>query len=154
MRFRYYQRRGCPICNGARNDCRQNTTTGIVHCRDGAANPIGWHLIREDAQGFFMWGEGDGQDFISSEERERRQQEQNLDRKRREEEKRRGALPSSERDTAIRKLSNHFGLGHRHRDDLKRRGLTDEQIEKLLFFTIQPGERVPAGVPENLPGIK
>jgi hypothetical protein len=101
-----------------------------------------------------MWGEGDGQDFISSEERERRQQEQNLDRKRREEEKRRGALAVSERDTAIRRLHKHFGLAHRHRADLRRRGLTDEQIDKLPFFSIQPGERVPSGIPENLPGIK
>ncbi len=153
MGFKYLGRH-CPVCNGARSDCRQNTTTRIVHCRNGSANPIGWHLIREDAQGFFMWGEGDGQDFISSEERERRQQDQKLERQRREEEKRRGALPSSERDTAIRKLSKHFGLAHRHRADLRRRGLTDEQIEKLGFFSIQPGERVPVGIPENLPGIK
>lgn len=149
-----YLGRNCPICNGDRLDCRRNNGNGIIHCRDGSANPIGWHLIKEDAQGFYMWGEGDGHDAISSEEKERRHQEQKLERQRRDEEKRRGALPVSERDTAIRKLHKHFGLAYRHRADLKRRGLTDEQIDKLTFFTIQPGEWVPNGIPENLPGVK
>jgi len=153
MSFKYFQRRECPICNGTRNDCRQSISTGIVHCRDGSANPIGWHLIREDAQGFLMWGEGDGKDAISREERERRQQEQRLIRQRRDEEKRRGALPSGERDAAIRTLHKHFGLSSAHRADLQRRGLTDTQIEKLLYFTIQPGERMPMGIPENFPGV-
>ena len=50
-----YTRRDCPVCNGARNDCRENTSTGIVHCRDSEANPLQYKFLGLDAWGFGMW---------------------------------------------------------------------------------------------------
>jgi hypothetical protein len=151
-----YLKRDCPICGGARKDkdCRKNTTTGLIHCRYPEANPIGWHAVKEDAQGFMMWAEGDSKSSVSSEEWQQRKIEQQIERRRREEEKRRGALPVPERDAAIRKLARHFGLSPAHRANLRSRGLTDEEIDKHSFFSIQPGERVPPGIPENLPGVR
>jgi hypothetical protein len=65
-----------------------------------------------------------------------------------------GALPIEDRDRAIRKLHSHFGLAQRHREDLQRRGLSDSQIENRLYFTINPNQEVPFGIPANLPGVR
>jgi hypothetical protein len=64
------------------------------------------------------------------------------------------ALPVQGRDAAIRKLHSHFGLSSRHRDDLRKRGLTDDQIDQRLYFSISPNQEVPAGTPVNLPGVR
>jgi hypothetical protein len=64
------------------------------------------------------------------------------------------ALPIEERDKAIRKLHKHFGLSQRHRDELKNRGLSDEAIDKNLYFSVTPNQKVPIGIPANLPGVK
>jgi hypothetical protein len=101
-----------------------------------------------------MYGLGDRPSSYSDEERIRKAQEAKILKERQEEERRRGALPVAERDAAFRKLRKYSGLAPKHRADLIGRGLSDEQIEKLQFFTIQPGERVPFGVPENFPGVK
>jgi hypothetical protein len=126
-------------------------------------NPLGWHLVRKeaDASGFFMYAPGE-RGGISQEERLRKQQEREIERKRQEEERRRGALPVAERDAAFRKFHKYWGLAPKHRADLIGRGLSDEQIENLQFFSVQLGEqfgeyqlgeRVPPGVPENFPGV-
>jgi hypothetical protein len=63
-------------------------------------------------------------------------------------------LHDGERDRAIRKLHNHFGLSQRHREDLIKRGLTDYEIEHQLYFSISPNQEVPRTIPNNLPGIR
>jgi hypothetical protein len=106
-----------------------------------------------------MYALGEKPGGISQEERDRRQQEREIERKRQEEERQRGALPVAERDAAFRKLCKAYGgitpeSKSKHYKDLIGRGLSKEQIKELQFFTIQPGERVPFGVPENFPGVK
>ena len=148
--------RHCPICNGARKkkDCRQNTDTKVVHCRARVAAPPGWHYKKDDVHGFGMYGMGDRPSSYSDEERIRRTQELRIRREREEKELRAGALPVAQRDAAIRKLSRSQGLCPEHRRELRRRGLTDDQINARLFFTIKPGEPVPLGIPANLPGVR
>lgn len=63
-------------------------------------------------------------------------------------------LLNGERDRAIRKLRSHFGLSVRHAEDLRKRGLTDSQIERQLYFSITPNQEVPFGIPTDLPGVK
>ena len=150
-------RRGwtCPICDGARNDCRQNQDSQIVHCRAGVDAPPGWHYTKkDDIHGFSMYALGDRPSSYSDEERIRRTQELRIRREREEKELRAGALPVAQRDAAIRKLSRSQGLCPEHYRELKRRGLTNDQINARLFFTIKPGEPVPPGIPANLPGVR
>ncbi len=64
-----------------------------------------------------------------------------------------GALPIPERDQAIRKLHHYFGLGSKHRQNLRDRGLTDTQIDAYLAFSVYPNQKLPPGIPANLPGI-
>jgi hypothetical protein len=51
-----YLKRNCPICAGARTDCRQSAT-GLIHCRDTEASPTGFTLVGVDAIGFSMWAD-------------------------------------------------------------------------------------------------
>ena len=148
----------CPICNGQRKDCRESLQTGLVHCREEIDYPVGYHFVKEDGVGFNMYAPGEKGGGISQEERDRRQQEREIERKRQEEERQAKALPVAERDVAFRKFHKYWGLAPKHRADLIGRGLLEEQIESLQFFSVQLGEyqlgeRVPPGVPENFPGV-
>jgi hypothetical protein len=69
-----------------------------------------------------------------------------------EDEKRKRALPVEVRDKAIRALHSHFGLSDIHRADLRGRGLSDEAINRNLYFSIKPDSALPKGIPSNMPG--
>jgi len=47
----------CPVCNGARKDCRQSKQTGLVFCRDSEANPPDYIFRDLDKLGFGIWAE-------------------------------------------------------------------------------------------------
>ncbi|MEL4898253.1 hypothetical protein [Crocosphaera sp. Alani8] len=53
--LRYNRRTPCPVCQGERSDCRQNTTTGLVHCRSNEANPKDYLYRGQDTWGFNLW---------------------------------------------------------------------------------------------------
>jgi hypothetical protein len=101
-----------------------------------------------------MYGLGDRPSGLRDEERIRRTQELRIRREREEKELRSGALPVEQRDAAIRKLSKSQGLCPEHYRELRGRGLSKDQINARLFFTIKPGEPVPLGIPANLPGVR
>ncbi|AFZ22204.1 hypothetical protein [Allocoleopsis franciscana] len=145
-------KRNCPICAGVRSDCRENRDNGLIHCRAPIATlPSGWRFVGEDKCGFGMYTQStDNTDTQAWQERRQRQEQQ---RQRELEELARGALPSAERDTAIRKLHSYLGLGNRHRQNLRDRGLTDAAIDAGGFFTIYPDQELPYGIPANLPGV-
>lgn len=63
------------------------------------------------------------------------------------------ALSTEEMDKAIRKLHRYIGLTSSDRQNLQDRGLTDEQIEAGLFFSVSPNQEIPSGIPLNFPGI-
>ncbi|MEY3298877.1 MAG: hypothetical protein RLZZ597_2137 [Cyanobacteriota bacterium] len=140
--------RACPICDGARRDCRENLSTGFIHCRDASANPRGpWRYIKDDAHGFGMWVWGEGDDNRDS----------------------RPAPPPTEpsapavlswpieqRDSAYRAMAGKLALVHRL-DIGKRPHVTAQEIDALVsagvLFTWPGGQTVPgAGV--GLPGVK
>ncbi|WOD37345.1 hypothetical protein [Nodosilinea sp. E11] len=55
-------RGSCPICEGARRDCRESLSTGFVFCRHTEANPGGqWRYLKDDAHGFGVWAWGEGE---------------------------------------------------------------------------------------------
>jgi hypothetical protein len=88
------------------------------------------------------------------EEWQRRNDQRRTEQAKDSEQRRQRSLSPVERDQVIRKLHSYFGLSSRHREDLKKRGLTDSQIDRQLYFTITPNQKVPFGIPANLPGIR
>jgi hypothetical protein len=68
-------------------------------------------------------------------------------------ERAKGALAVPERDRAVRKLRRYFGLGSKHRQNLRDRGLSDTQIDSYLAFSVYPDQELPPGIPANLPGV-
>ncbi len=136
--------RDCPICNGARKDCRQNTTNHLIHCRDSKASPVGYRLVKEDAHGFFMWTQSSEEshpDWLAHQEKAEEKRRQ-----REEEEARRNQqqLSVEERDRLTRPLLKQLYLHDDQRQKLRDRGLTDAQIDAGMFRTIKPLQCVEA----------
>ncbi|MGB5969994.1 MAG: plasmid replication protein, CyRepA1 family, partial [Spirulinaceae cyanobacterium] len=122
---------------------------------DGGVDAPGYEFKKAGPSG--IWGvyapPTEAKDWLPKELWIRQQQQL---RAKREADKRRQyqeALSASERDKAIRKLAQVLGLNSSHREDLKRRGLTDIEITKGLFFSICPYAQLPADIPTNLPGV-
>jgi hypothetical protein len=144
----------CPICSGARRDCRQNTQTNLIHCRHNASSPLGFRFVGVDKIGFNMWAADDGRERDSYLWEARRQQRAD-ERERRlaaEAERYKQLLDADERDHNIRRIHIHLGLSTQHRQNLRDRGLTDAQIEAGKFFSIAPWQEVTA-INSRLAGV-
>lgn len=145
----------CPICSGARRDCRQNRQSDLIHCRhDVIGSPPGFRFVGIDKVGFNMWTSDDGQERdLSQWEAQRRQQaaerEQRLAA---EAERYKQLLDADGRDRNIRRIHAQVGLCSRHRQGLRDRGLTDPQIDAGKFFSIEPWQEVTAISP-RLAGV-
>ena len=136
--------RDCPVCNGARGDCRRNTANNLIHCRDSKASPVGYRFVKEDAHGFFMWAESNGESHPDWEaQREKAEEKQ---RQREEEEARRNQqqLSIEERDRLTRHLLKQLYLHDDQRQNLRNRGLTDTQIDAGMFRSTKPLQYVQA----------
>ena len=138
----------CPICDGARRDCRENLSTGFIHCRDASANPGGqWRYIKDDAHGFGMWVWGEGDDNRDARPAPVATQPSTL-----------AVLswPVADRDQAYRAMGDKLALGHRL-DLRKRPHVTDQEIDALVsagvLFT-WPGGQTVSGADVGLPGVK
>jgi hypothetical protein len=62
-------------------------------------------------------------------------------------------MPADQRDELIRRLSAELGLGIRHKKMLTDRGLTDQQIQGHLFFSIDSYQKAPPWMPFNAPSV-
>ena len=148
-----FKRHDCPVCQGTKKDCRQNQQTTLIHCRDISANPIDYVFRGQDALGFGMWAyKADVQQW-NQEQREQWQREKLANQSRRLAHHAKTSLPIESVDLSIRKLARYLGLTSEHRQQLRDRGLTDEQIEKGLFFSIAESQEIPPGIPPNFPGV-
>lgn len=152
----------CPICGNASGDCRLPADGDFVLCQSTheEINHPDWKYIKENGgQSAGVWGvfaprltekvdrqEYDRQRLRLQHERQKRLEE--------EAQQYRSGLSRHERDANIRRLSAALGLKSEHRQQLKNRGLTTEQIDKGLFFSIAPNYPAPNTVSEKLPGIK
>lgn len=155
-RFEPYSRRNpCPICDGG-SDCRYISESDLVLCHgftDLDSGHPDWAFSKTADSG--VWGvhyRRRDERFDRSQWLERKA-ERELKARREKEARALDSLPIEERDRAIRSLSSYIGLSGRHKQALIDRGLTDSQIEAGLFFSIDPGDRVPAGTPANLAGV-
>lgn len=136
----------CPICQGDRKDCRENTATHIIHCRDLNATPMGFRFIGEDAIGFSMWVEDSANSATF--QREPRQVERSQPKQ---------TLSIEERDRQFRRICQSSGyLATRHQQALVKRDLAPEQIEwahqQGLLWTWAADAQIP-GITAELPGV-
>ncbi|ROI07063.1 hypothetical protein ED562_08270 [Microcystis aeruginosa FACHB-524] len=74
-------KKSCPICNGARRDCRQSLLTNLIHCRDMDANPPDYVHRGIDSNGFNMWAFKPDADNWNDEKRREYREQRELDRK-------------------------------------------------------------------------
>ena len=152
-----FNRGNCPVCQGLRKDCRQNTETNLVHCRSVEANPPGWISRGQDAWGFGMWTYAPDAEAWTEERREewRREQEAKKQiRERIEQERNERSLSAIERDREIKKIISQLPLRYRHRQQLRARGLTDEQIERGGYRSVSKWQKLDTPVDDKLAGVK
>lgn len=157
MNWTYFRRGECPVCNGARKDCRQNDLTNLIHCRDAEANPPDYVFRGQDAWGFGMWAFKADVEEWSEERLQEWQQEQALRKKqgiKAQKERQAKALTSKQRDKVIRSILGQLTLSDNHRENLCRRGLTDEQIKAGHFRSVKKWQKLDNPVNDNLAGVK
>lgn len=149
----------CPICTDVSGKCRfiDSLDGQFILCwtNSGARllEIVGEHRCVKES-GPTNWATFVAVRETNPEDLARKRQERDLAKAREREELAKGALPVEHRDGAIRTLHRHFGLSVRHREDLRKRGLNDTQIESRLYFTINPNQEIPFGIPANLPGVR
>lgn len=149
-------KRSCPVCGGARKDCRQSKATGLIHCRHSEANPTGFIFRGLDVLGFGMWVDAKVQQAQSEQQRQEWQRQRELAHQQRLEARRQQRaqlLTEAERDREICKVFSQLGLALRHREDLKRRGLSDNLIEAGDFKSVEQWQRLDREVSHRLAGV-
>ena len=77
-------KRGCPVCDGLKKDCRQSNESGMVFCRQSSANPIGFIFRGLDKWGFSLWQPSEAAQAFAQQSKEQWQQEQQQQRLERE----------------------------------------------------------------------
>lgn len=151
-----FNRGECPVCQGTRKDCRQNTQTNLIHCRDTNANPIDYIFRGDDALGFGMWAYKPDAEAWKDERREEWIRQKQLEReiRQRQEQKRTSRLLTiEERDQEIRRILDQLTLSQRHRQMLKNRGLSDAEIDQGGFRTVSPWQKLTQKINPNLAGV-
>lgn len=145
----------CPLCCDISGDCR-HTENGLILCHDFIDDDpqiAGWRWKKSSQCG--VWGvfaPDDGQTYdpqLFEQRRLEREKQARLYRVARA----KTALGVDERDKAIRRIHKYVGLSLRHRQMLRERGLSDQQINDGLFFSIAPYQELPSHIPQNLPGV-
>ncbi len=154
--LRYNRHTPCPICNGDRPDCRQNTTTGLIHCRSNEANPVDYLYRGQDTWGFNLWAYKPDAEQWTDERRQEwleTQQRQRDSEQQQEREQLNVLLPIPERDRVIRDILDQLTLSDAHREVLRGRGISDRQIEESNYRSITRWQRLRKPVDIRLSGV-
>jgi hypothetical protein len=152
MSWKRFYRRECPVCGGTRKDCRQSTTTGLIHCRELEANPPNFIFRGYDALGFGMWADKVDAEAWTEEKRQELQEIRRRER-RAEQARRMRLLSESERDRTMRSILSQLSLSEKHRTHLRERGLSDEQIEAGLYRSVNQWQKLLWPVDDRLAGV-
>jgi len=149
-------KRKCPVCSGAKKDCRESTTSKMVFCRESSANPSGYIFRGFDRWGFTMWQPSEEAEAFaqkSKEEWQREQEQQRLERERRWQQQIASQLSAVDRHKSYSKILEQLPLREIDRADLERRGFTREQIEADGYRSVEQWQKVSGQFPSNLPGL-
>ncbi|PHV61071.1 hypothetical protein CSQ80_17580 [Cyanobacterium aponinum IPPAS B-1201] len=114
---------------------------------------LGLKFIGQTSNG--LWGKyiRTSDDGHYADERKRLAQKAREEREKAQKAQYESGLTIAERDKNIRLLHKHLGLTTAHRKELHRRGLTEDQIEKGLFFSVRGYTELPNFVDVRLPGM-
>ncbi|MEG3437748.1 plasmid replication protein, CyRepA1 family [Pannus brasiliensis CCIBt3594] len=152
MRWKRFFRGDCPVCEGARKDCRQNPKTGLYHCRDITTEPRNFLFRGYDNLGFGMWADKANVSAWTEEKRREREEE----RERRSELERvrlDRLLPDRDRDQTIREILGQLTLSPSHRETLRKRGLNDAEIDAGMYRTVDRYQPLRFRVDDRLAGV-
>ncbi|WP_013321021.1 plasmid replication protein, CyRepA1 family [Gloeothece verrucosa] len=152
MSWKRFYKRDCPVCGGTRNDCRQNTITELVHCRELDAAPGDYVFRGFDGLGFGMWTDKASAEAWTEEKR-REWQEMRRQQRERKQIRLSRLLTDAERDIAIHSILSQLELSEEHRHQLQERGMTDEQIEAGLYRSVKQWQQLETEVDDNLAGV-
>ena len=145
--FKVFRRGDCPICNGAKKGCK-SLSDELVLCRDFSANPgSDWRYVKETQDGTWgMWAWGKGDDRRDSRPAYRPKEPSAP------------SVPSwdvPERDKGYQPIVGNLTL--QHRLALRKRGLTDQEIDAFVdagIVATWPGGQTVAGATLGLPGVR
>lgn len=146
----------CPICHKTNGNCR-NPHEKLVLCRtfaDAIGESInGYKFIGNTSD--HGWGKFIEEDNNSDWDETRRKEYEayKIAEEQARQEQFKGSLSVEERDKNIRIIIKTLGLTFEHRQELKGRGLTDEEIEKGKFCSIKPFSELPSSISTRLASI-
>jgi hypothetical protein len=145
----------CPICG--RTDWCYEVSDSLWSCKRADSAPPGWRKTnKQDKEGhwFFAVDTGDSSEWTAKKaEWDAKEKERFANRVEIQRQEFKTSLTAAQRDPLIRALSQELGLSRQHRQMLLDRGLTDEQIDGALFFSIEKYQQISAKYPLNLPGV-
>lgn len=147
----------CQLCDDTKGKCRE--TSGVFLCMtfgDASSHIPGFKFIgrtKDDLWG--KWVKDDGHTWTDQERQQRRQERKRLREQHAHDEQQKCAiaLPAEERDRYYQKLLNQLGLHPADREDLRRRGLTDEQIKTWGVKSVEQWQKLDLPLPHTLPGV-
>ncbi len=143
----------CPICQGERKDCRQANDTLLVFCRTHYSAD-GWINKGTDKQGFAYYVES--VDHLTDSEKEAKDKafdRATEERKKKERLTQQRALTIEQRHKQHQKILSQLGLREDHKQDLLKRGLSEESIQTLGYrSTPRKGEYL-YNLHDNLAGF-
>ncbi len=146
----------CPICGDTTGDCRI-LTDGNVLCHTAAyesgLETNGYKFIKTCGPapwGYFVQNEAYRLDGVRLEALIKPRKR---DKDKREKRQLKEALSSQDFDSIFRRLHGPTGLDQDHLEDLIKRGLKQEDIERLGFFSLEKDQATVVGVPWKFPGV-
>lgn len=144
----------CPICNNITGHCKYSPLNEIILCHNFDIDVSGYKFVKKTRGGH--WGvfvpERDYKATLDP-ETVLLMAERELERKRLQEQKQALSLSDSERHIEHTKLIDQLSLSFGDESDLKRRGLTDEQIKKGGFVSVKQWQKLREYVNPNLAGV-
>ncbi len=149
--WKRFTRRDCPVCYGARRDCRQNLSNNLIHCRHAEANPSDYVYRGQDSLGFGLWAYKPDADKWNEEKR-LEWQERVRARKEADKAKHRQSLSDKERNQEVKGVFNQLYLSESDRDLLKSRKYLPEEFI-LNCVSVKRWQPLREAVNPALPGI-
>lgn len=149
----------CPVCGDTKGKCRElPDNPDLFLCMevlDAAAVPPGFKFRGLSKDGIWATitrdrGDGDVDSYQRWLQEWRILKQQRL-----QQEKNRLArlLDEGERDRNIRKILHQLNLDQKHRDDLYRRGLSDELVASGMFRSVEQWQQLDREVSHHLAGV-
>lgn len=141
----------CPVCGDVNDRCRSLGNDGIVHCKTGdAINPADWKHLGDDGIGLKMMKPLHYQiPKLPPKEKYKKPQKYS-------------PISDIDRATEFKKVFKQLGLSTPHRNSLRKRGLTPQQIDKYqiksidnateLVIPVKPGMPLKYGAKFNIKG--